>query len=336
MSQASRFSKVFVKIWYSNDFRSLSEDGKLLFLYLLTSPHRNMGGCYSIPIPYLCYDLNLEEKRVWEALAELTHNQMVFYDHKAQVALILKWFLYNPIENKNQAIGLNKQLAELPSNDLMKALVECIEKYCKYKDVILEGLAIPCKREREPFGNPLETLPEPYAKPGAGSVTETVTGTGSGDKNICASDDARAHKTPQPGESVEAEKVTATPETKSGPRSPFRSKRQEQLFDEFWEQYPKRRSKGRAEKTWQKICPDDVLFAEIMHGLALAKASNDWGKNGGQFIPYPATWLHAKGWEDEYLPAARDGPRYSENVEKGLSLVEKYRHQDCEKGVDCV
>jgi len=24
----------------------------------------------------------------------------------------------------------------------------------------------------------------------------------------------------------------------------------------------------------------------------------DWRKDSGQFIPHPATWLNAKGWED--------------------------------------
>jgi hypothetical protein len=34
----------------------------------------------------------------------------------------------------------------------------------------------------------------------------------------------------------------------------------------------------------------------------MATRSEDWTKEGGQYIPYPATWLNAKGWEDEYSP----------------------------------
>jgi hypothetical protein len=97
--------------------------------------------------------------------------------------------------------------------------------------------------------------------------------------------------------------VTATLEdkpSKSGPRSPFKSKRQEQLFDEFWERYPKRRSKGQAEKTWVKLKPDEQLFEAIMAGLERAKTSVEWLKDDGQYIPHPSTWLNAKGWEDEY------------------------------------
>ena len=182
------------------------------------------------------------------------------------------------------------------------------------------------RQHPKPFIQPLlERLQERLVQPG--SVTGSVTGTGSGDKNICASDEAQAHTNPQPGGSVEAEKVTATPDTKSGPRSPFRSKRQEQLFDQFWEQHPKKRNKGHAEKAWVKICPDDDLFDAIMNGLVLARNSPDWQKDGGQYIPYPSTWLNAKGWEDDHL-SARDGPILSKNVEKGIALVEKYRRME--------
>ena len=36
-----------------------------------------------------------------------------------------------------------------------------------------------------------------------------------------------------------------------------------------------------------------------MKALETAKKSSDWTKDNGQYIPYPATWLRAKGWEDE-------------------------------------
>ena len=28
--------------------------------------------------------------------------------------------------------------------------------------------------------------------------------------------------------------------------------------------------------------------------------SKDWLEDDGKYIPHPATWLNAKGWEDEY------------------------------------
>lgn len=33
--------------------------------------------------------------------------------------------------------------------------------------------------------------------------------------------------------------------------------------------------------------------------VELLKKSSGWKKDGGQFIPYPASWVNAEGWEDE-------------------------------------
>lgn len=73
----------------------------------------------------------------------------------------------------------------------------------------------------------------------------------------------------------------------------------EDSFDWFWSAYPKKKSKGQAEKIWSKLNPDSELVQKILSALDTAKRSNDWMKDGGQFIPYPSTWLNAKGWEDE-------------------------------------
>jgi len=70
-------------------------------------------------------------------------------------------------------------------------------------------------------------------------------------------------------------------------------------FDQFWRAYPNKRSKGQAEKAWQKIKPDASTFRRIIEAIEIHKRSNDWQKESGAYIPYPATWLNAKCWEDE-------------------------------------
>lgn len=66
-------------------------------------------------------------------------------------------------------------------------------------------------------------------------------------------------------------------------------------FAEFWLAYPKKKNKGDAEKAWKKLKPD---LAVCLTAIATAKESNSWKKDNGQFIPYPASWLNAKAWED--------------------------------------
>jgi len=76
------------------------------------------------------------------------------------------------------------------------------------------------------------------------------------------------------------------------------------LFAKFYKLYPNKKGKANAQKAWKKINPDPELFNLILSGLAKYCASPDWTKDGGQFIPHPATWLNGKRWEDEVSPAS--------------------------------
>lgn len=75
---------------------------------------------------------------------------------------------------------------------------------------------------------------------------------------------------------------------------------QEERFDEFWKAYPRKSNKGGARKAWKKLSPDKELFAKIMAALEIAKKCEQWTKDRGQFIPYPATWLNQERWDDDY------------------------------------
>ena len=70
------------------------------------------------------------------------------------------------------------------------------------------------------------------------------------------------------------------------------------LFEEFWKAYPKKKAKDDAEKAFDKRKPDRQLLASILSAIAVQSRSEDWVKDGGKFIPYPATWLNDGRWQD--------------------------------------
>ncbi|MGN1370621.1 MAG: phage replisome organizer N-terminal domain-containing protein [Aristaeellaceae bacterium] len=74
-------------------------------------------------------------------------------------------------------------------------------------------------------------------------------------------------------------------------------------FERFWEAYPRKVGKGAAEKSFSKIKPSEELTDIMIKAVEAAKRSPQWMKDGGQFIPHPATWLNQKRWEDE-IPQA--------------------------------
>ena len=74
---------------------------------------------------------------------------------------------------------------------------------------------------------------------------------------------------------------------------------QERRFAEFWKAYPKKVGKAGCQKAWMKLKPTTELFDKIMETLTKQKASEQWQREGGRFIPNPLTWLNQGRWDDE-------------------------------------
>lgn len=83
--------------------------------------------------------------------------------------------------------------------------------------------------------------------------------------------------------------------------------RWETQFNEFYSLYPQKVKKQEVKKWFQKNKPSNELFSSMMNSLEQFRASKDWQKDGGQFIPYPSTWLNQKRWEDECVEEVSTG-----------------------------
>lgn len=116
------------------------------------------------------------------------------------------------------------------------------------------------------------------------------------DHESISNDTTMDHAQVKRNASCPTDSLNPLPLTLNPPRAPTGAR---DGFQKFWQAYPKKKSKGDAEKAWKSIKPDEQLQDRILNALERAKTSESWRKNGGQFIPYPATWLRAKGWDDE-------------------------------------
>lgn len=83
---------------------------------------------------------------------------------------------------------------------------------------------------------------------------------------------------------------------------------QERRFAAFWEAYPKKVGKEAARKAWKRVKPDAALYERILRAVDAAKGCDQWCREGGRFIPNPATWLNQGRWDDE--PAQAYAPAY--------------------------
>ena len=74
-----------------------------------------------------------------------------------------------------------------------------------------------------------------------------------------------------------------------------------ELFNRFWNVYPKKVAKQDALKSWKKIKPSAELVDTIISAVNRVSETEAWQKNNHQYVPNPATWLNRGQWEDEIL-----------------------------------
>lgn len=70
-------------------------------------------------------------------------------------------------------------------------------------------------------------------------------------------------------------------------------------FELFWEAYPRRKAKADAAKAWRQTEPHRPPIEEILAAINDGLKTDQWSRDGGAYIPYPATWLRRWQWADE-------------------------------------
>lgn len=93
------------------------------------------------------------------------------------------------------------------------------------------------------------------------------------------------------------------------------------LFDSFWAEYPKKVGKDDARKSWKKRKVDQTLADQMIAAVRLQRESQQWKRDGGQYIPNPSTWINQGRWQDE-VPVARQsahGGFSTTNYSKGIN-----------------
>lgn len=73
-------------------------------------------------------------------------------------------------------------------------------------------------------------------------------------------------------------------------------------FASFWSAYPKKTAKPAALKAFkaQKINGE---LPDILRDIEFRVSGDDWRKEGGKYVPNPATYLNQRRWEDGEKPS---------------------------------
>jgi hypothetical protein len=116
------YSKISPALWDSERFTSLpSDDGRYLYLYLLTSRHQTSAGAYRLPDGYASTDLRWTEERYAEARKLLVDADLIRFDSQTSVVMITRWFKHNPPMNASHLKSIEGELGRLSSLLLAEA-----------------------------------------------------------------------------------------------------------------------------------------------------------------------------------------------------------------------
>jgi hypothetical protein len=269
------YGKVHTSFWTSSTTRGMSEDGRALALYLLTSPHSNQIGCFRLPDGYVADDMQWPAERVSEGFAELFRNGFATRDQGSSwvfIHLFLKW---NLIENPNQGASAAKLFKMVPDSIPQKReLARALRVFApKFPVAELNGF---------------ETLPEPFRNQEQEQEREQ--------EQEIEEENPISRVLEGDGNAVPLDALN----------SPSRAKAAniEAAFEEeFWPAYPRKDDKGRARKAFLAVVKaKKATVAELVAG-AIRYAAEREGADA-KFTKQPATWLNAEAWLNEPPPAA--------------------------------
>jgi hypothetical protein len=118
------YNKIPNDFWYKEFLLDCDDKGKLLAMYLLTSPHRISEGLYRLPKNYICADLEWQPKDLDKAFTKLLELGFIKYDHHHKIILIPEVVAYQTPQNQNQEKSAVKKLRPLKNSPLFKEFVE--------------------------------------------------------------------------------------------------------------------------------------------------------------------------------------------------------------------
>ncbi|WP_347251569.1 hypothetical protein [Legionella sp.] len=121
------YSSVRLRFWSDPDTQALSDQAKLLALYLLTGSHSNLLGCFRLPRDFIAEDLLWDFEIASQRFIELFQNGFIAHDQSSDWIFIPRFLEWIPIENSNQAKSLRKLFEQIPEKSIFyKKLIDIL------------------------------------------------------------------------------------------------------------------------------------------------------------------------------------------------------------------
>lgn len=258
---------VSTSFWTDRKVDTFSPEDKYFMLYLLTNPHTTQLGIYEFSIKHAAFELGYSTETVIALLDRFKNRYKIIMYSDEYGEIAIKNYLKHSIVKGGKPVldCLKKELGEVKSREMIKFVVDANK--ANENSTVVEFI---------------NYIKETYSS--LFNENEYDNDNDNDNERIV-------------GESYhESYHESCVDETKL-----VVSKKQEYVegFDAFYAMYPRHENKSAALKAWNKLKPNAELQEIMAKALMAQKQSPQWNKDGGQYIPYPSTWLNQRRWEDE-------------------------------------
>ena len=149
----ARFRKIDTRIWNDAKFRELSDQEKLIFLFLLTHPHMTSLGAMRAGIAGLADELGWSFETVSKGFTKLFRKVFLEYDEKACFLALPNFLKYNLPENPNVVKSWKESLIYFLNANLNSLSLQGLKGLPK---PFLASFERVCQTVSKPFQNSFE------------------------------------------------------------------------------------------------------------------------------------------------------------------------------------
>lgn len=126
------YGVLYIEFWNNPDIQGLSDQAKLLAIYLLANRHGTMLGCYPLLLNYIGADLAWPADKVAQAVNELIQIEFVIYDNQYEWIFINNFLKWNSVQNPNQAKKLVKLASKIPKASCLRPQLMSVLQTCNH------------------------------------------------------------------------------------------------------------------------------------------------------------------------------------------------------------
>lgn len=119
--------------------------------------------------------------------------------------------------------------------------------------------------------------------------------------------------------------LSPAPDAPSG-KPPEKKPQTKSDFERFWEVYPRKIGKQAASVAFGAMMnrPKPPTIEQVVASVEAHKATWNWKKEGGQFIPHPQTYLNQDRWKDDLT----NEPKAQPTKKSPVNAIEQNQKSD--------